>query len=135
MFSHIYISVDDFPRAMDLYDPLMEGLNLNRRIYDPVRPWAVWESPHKSRPFFIVGLPFDGQTHNPGIGQMVAFMAESREQVDRAYALAMAQECKDEGAPGLRPHYHENYYGTYFRDHSGNKLCVVCHAPSQDKEE
>ncbi len=130
MFSHIYISVGDFPRAMDLYGPLLESLNLSRRIYDPERPWAVWESPGNSRPFFIVGLPFDGQAHHPGVGQVVAFSAETRAQVEGAHSLAMALGCKDEGAPGLRPHYHENYYGTYFRDHSGNKLCVVCHAPA-----
>ena len=32
-----------------------------------------------------------------------------------------------EGAPGLRPEYHANYYGAYFRDTEGNKLCVACH--------
>ncbi len=129
MFSHIYISVNNFTQAMALYEPLLQGLQLTRRRYDPQRPWAVWESPGQRRPFFIVGLPFDGQSHDPGRGQMVAFMASSRAQVDRAYALAMSQGCKDEGAPGLRPHYHDNYYGAYFRDHAGNKLCVVCHEP------
>lgn len=34
-----------------------------------------------------------------------------------------------EGAPGLRPDYHEHYYGAYFRDPDGNKLCVACHLP------
>jgi len=132
VFSHIYISVDDFSRAMDLYGPLMESLKLQRRIFDPSRPWAVWESPGKSRPFFIVGLPFDGQSHDPGNGQMVAFMAETRQIVDQVYSIAMGQGCKGEGAPALRPHYHANYYGAYFRDHAGNKLCVVCHTPDQE---
>ena len=129
MLSHIYISVDDFPRAMSLYGPLMELLNLGRRLLDPSRPWVVWESPGKSRPFFIVGLPFNGQPHDAGNGQMVALLAETRDIVDQAYSLALGQGCKDEGSPALRPHYHANYYGAYFRDHSGNKLCVVCHAP------
>jgi hypothetical protein len=33
----------------------------------------------------------------------------------------------DEGGPGLRPHYHRNYYGAYFRDLDGNKICIVSH--------
>ncbi|MEA1157410.1 VOC family protein, partial [Klebsiella pneumoniae] len=36
----------------------------------------------------------------------------------------------DEGAPGLRTHYHPNYYGAYLRDPDGNKVCVVCHKPA-----
>ena len=37
---------------------------------------------------------------------------------------------RDEGAPGLRKHYHPNYYGAYLRDPDGNKVCVVCHKPA-----
>jgi len=36
---------------------------------------------------------------------------------------------RDEGGPGLRPHYHADYYGAYLRDPDGNKLCRVCHRP------
>jgi predicted lactoylglutathione lyase len=59
---------------------------------------------------------------------MVAFLAESRAQVDRAFAVALENGGTSEGSPGLRPEYHEHYYGAYFRDPDGNKLCVVCHA-------
>ncbi len=58
---------------------------------------------------------------------MVALLAASRQIVDRAHAYALAQGGADEGAPGLRPQYHPNYYGAYFRDPDGNKICVVCH--------
>jgi catechol 2,3-dioxygenase-like lactoylglutathione lyase family enzyme len=47
--------------------------------------------------------------------------------VDRAHALALAHGGSCAGAPGLRPAYHADYYGAYFRDPDGNKLCVVCH--------
>jgi catechol 2,3-dioxygenase-like lactoylglutathione lyase family enzyme len=47
--------------------------------------------------------------------------------VDAFYAAALAAGASDEGAPGLRPHYHPNYYGAYVRDPDGNKLCAVCH--------
>jgi hypothetical protein len=42
----------------------------------------------------------------------------------------MSAGAKDEGAPGLRTHYHPNYYGAYLRDPDGNKICVVCHKPA-----
>ena len=42
------------------------------------------------------------------------------------FVLALGAVC--EGPPGLRPQYHANYYGAYFRDLDGNKLCVCCHA-------
>ena len=60
---------------------------------------------------------------------MVAFLAGSRPMVDSAYRIALANGGMSEGAPGLRPEYHENYYGAYFRDTEGNKLCVACHLP------
>ena len=130
MFSHIFISVTDFNAAMALYGPLTACLNLELRLLDPARPWAVWQSPSKQRPLFIVGVPYDGQPHDPGNGHMVAFTAGTHKTVQEAHAIALGQGCKDEGAPAFRPHYHENYYGAYFRDHDGNKLCVVCHEPS-----
>jgi lactoylglutathione lyase len=68
--------------------------------------------------------------HDRGNGQMVAFLAHSRRVVDRVHAAALANAGSSEGPPGLRPEYHEHYYGAYFRDPDGNKLGVACHAPS-----
>jgi lactoylglutathione lyase len=63
---------------------------------------------------------------------MVAFLAKSRAIVEHAYAVALANGGTSEGAPGLRPEYHAHYYGAYFRDTEGNKLCVACHsAPAE----
>ncbi len=56
-------------------------------------------------------------------------MASDRATVDRCHAAARAHGGQSEGSPGLRPHYHANYYGAYFRDPAGNKLCVCCHKP------
>jgi predicted lactoylglutathione lyase len=58
---------------------------------------------------------------------MVAFLADSRQQVDQVHALALASGGTCEGKPGLRPEYHADYYGAYFRDPDGNKLCIACH--------
>lgn len=61
---------------------------------------------------------------------MFALLAPSREAVRAAYASALAHGGTCEGPPGLRPQYHADYYGAYFRDPDGNKLCVVCQAPA-----
>ena len=127
MISHVHIGVDDFAAAMDFYEPLMESLGLALKFKDGERGWAGWFRPGQPRPLFLGGRPFDGQAHVAGNGQMTALLAASRAQVDRAYAVALAAGARSEGAPGLRPHYHEHYYGAYFRDLAGNKLCVVCH--------
>ena len=128
MFSHIFLGVADFDRALRFYRPLMATLGIPERFCDPSRPWAGWQTPGTVRPLFLVGKPFDEQPHQPGNGQMVAFSAADRATVDAAHRQALDLGAADEGAPGLRPHYHANYYGAYFRDPDGNKLCVVCHA-------
>jgi len=60
----------------------------------------------------------------------VAFDAGSRAAVDAFHAAALAAGGTDMGAPGLRSHYHPNYYGAYVRDLDGNKICAVCHHPA-----
>lgn len=127
MFSHVMIGVHDFDRALAFYRALMPVLGIAERFCDRSRPWAGWQSQPQPRPLFIIGRPYDGEPHAVGNGQMVAFMADSRATVDRAHALALAHGGRDAGAPGLRPEYHDHYYGAYFRDTEGNKLCVVCH--------
>ena len=121
------VGVSDFDRAMAFYRPVMEALGLPLRFVEAERPWAGWQSTPGPRPLFLIGRPFDGQAHAPGNGQMVAFLAHDRATVDRAHAAALAHGGTSEGAPGLRPHYHAHYYGAYFRDPDGNKLCVACH--------
>jgi lactoylglutathione lyase len=110
MFSHVFIGVADFERALAFYTPLMVALGLEARFCDRSRPWAGWQVPGQARPLFLIGAPYDGRPHAAGNGQMTALLA-----------------------PGLRPDYHAHYYGAYVRDPDGNKLCVVCHdAPSDN---
>ena len=129
MFSHIFVGVNDFERALAFYKPLMAALGMEPRFCATSRPWAGWQSPEGPRPLFLIGKPYDRQPHERGNGQMVAFVAESRAVVHRAYEVALANGGMSEGAPGPRPEYHEHYYGAYFRDPDGNKLCVACHSP------
>lgn len=129
MFSHIMLGVTDFDRAMAFYRPVMEALGVGFRFLEDERPWAGWQSAPGPRPLLLIGRPHDQQPHQPGNGQMVAFLAQTRAQVDRVYAVALAHGGTCAGGPGLRPQYHAHYYGAYFRDTEGNKLCVACHAP------
>lgn len=130
MFSHFFTGVSDFDRALQFYRPLMLALRLPERFCEPDRPWAGWQGRDGQRPLFVICKPYDGLPHNPGNGQMVAFAADSRAVVRSAHAAALAHGGTCEGAPGLRVHYHPHYYGAYFRDTEGNKLCVACHVPS-----
>jgi catechol 2,3-dioxygenase-like lactoylglutathione lyase family enzyme len=129
LFSHIMIGVTDFERAMIFYEPIMEMLGVQFRFIDDERPWAGWQSSPDPRPLFLIGRPYNQQPHHPGNGQMVAFLAGSRLIVHRVHSFALANGGACDGPPGLRPEYHAHYYGAYFRDPDGNKLCVVCHAP------
>ena len=130
MYSHVFIGVSDFDRALAFYDPLMASLGIAPRFRDRGRPWAGWQSSPGPRPLFLIGRPQDGEAPAPGNGHMVAFLAASRAIVDQAHAVALANGGRTEGPPGLRPQYHEHYYGAYFRDPDGNKLCVACHEPA-----
>ncbi len=128
MYSHIFFGVKDFDRALAFYRALMPVLGIHERFCDKERPWAGWQSSPDPRPLFLIGKPYDQQAHEVGNGQMVAFLARDRAMVDRAFAVAIASGGTSEGSPGLRPEYHAHYYGAYFRDTEGNKLCVACHS-------
>ena len=128
MFSHIFVGVADFERALVFYGAVLSGLGLEARFCDRSRPWAGWHIRGAPRPLFLIGKPFNDEPHDRGNGQMIAFLADTRARVDIAYETALAHGGTCEGLPGLRPEYHENYYGAYFRDPDGNKLCVACHS-------
>jgi catechol 2,3-dioxygenase-like lactoylglutathione lyase family enzyme len=59
----------------------------------------------------------------------LAFRAETRDQVDAFHRAALAAGGQDHGAPGLRPHYHPNYYAAFVLDPDGHNVEMVCHAP------
>ncbi len=130
MFSHVFVGVGDFERALAFYRPVLATLGLRQRFVDAARPWAGWEGAGGGRPLFLIGAPADGAPHAPGNGQMTAFLAATRAEVDAAHAAALAHGGRCAGPPGPRPHYHADYYGAYFRDPDGNKLAVACHLPA-----
>jgi catechol 2,3-dioxygenase-like lactoylglutathione lyase family enzyme len=127
MISHVCIGISDFNRALNFYTPLMASLGHALKFSQA--PWAAWKPKDAERPLFLIGAPYNGEAPAPGNGQMVALLAPDRKSVDACHAAVIAQGGRCEGAPGLRPQYHPNYYGAYFRDPDGNKLCICCHEP------
>ncbi|MBE0546202.1 MAG: VOC family protein [Rubrivivax sp.] len=59
----------------------------------------------------------------------IAFVADNRAEVDAFYKAALAAGGKDNGPPGLRPHYHTNYYGAFVIGPDGHNVEAVCHKP------
>ena len=90
MFSHIMVGVSDFKRAMAFYQPVLDALGVQFRFLEEDRPWAGWQTSPEARPLFLIGRPHNLAPHNPGNGQMVAFLAASRQQVQDVHALALA---------------------------------------------
>lgn len=129
MYSHITIGAAQIPRAARFYDSVLAPLGLVRRKTHKVAVgYALPGFDGVNEPFWIV-QPYDKKDASPGNGVTVAFDAKSRAAVDAFHAAALAAGGTDEGAPGLRTHYHPNYYGAYVRDLDGNKICAVCHDP------
>jgi len=123
MFSHITLGTNDLERARHFYEPVMATLDITQPFELPA---TLVFGELAGLKLFIVS-PFDGGAAMPGNGPHAAFLAPDRAAVDAFHAAALAHGGSDEGAPGLRPHYHANYYGAYVRDPDGNKLQAVCH--------
>lgn len=123
MFSHVTLGSNDPARARAFYDVVMGAIGHQRLfVIGDTTAYGLMVGPK-----LFVGPPFDGQTATNGNGTHVAFIVDDRAMVDAFHAAALAAGGSDEGPPGLRPHYHPNYYGAYVRDPDGNKLQAVCH--------
>ncbi len=124
MFSHVTLGTNDWPRAQSFWEAIMTVL-AQPVLFEHEHGIAYGEP---TGPKIFVGPAFDGQLATSGNGTHVAFHAKDRATVDAFHAAALQHGGTDEGAPGLRPHYHPNYYGAYVRDPDGNKLQAVCHS-------
>ena len=125
MYSHITLGGSDIERSRDFYDAALRPLGIALCFSgDGYAAYGTGE-----RPQFWIVFPFDGGPASVGNGTHVAFLAPDRAAVDAFHSAALEHGGSDEGAPGLRPHYHEHYYGAYVRDPDGNKLQAACHHP------
>ena len=125
MFSHVTLGTNDWARARPFWIAVMDALG--HPVFFEREGGIAFGSPTGPKTF--VGPTFDGRPAAPGNGVHIAYLVESRAKVDAFHAAALAHGGSDEGVPGLRPHYHPNYYGAYVRDPDGNKLQAVCHSP------
>ena len=126
MIDHIGISVSDFVAACAFYDTALAPIGASCLAIIPVEhTGGVNVAGYgQDRPTFWIGE--DGVQTPP---LHVAFTAATRAQVDMFYTSALDAGGTDNGAPGLRPQYHEHYYGAFVRDPDGNNIEMVCHAP------
>jgi catechol 2,3-dioxygenase-like lactoylglutathione lyase family enzyme len=127
MFSHIQIGARDLPKMIAFYDRIFSTLGLVRmpEENDGGPAGMGWQRPGKRWPQVFVQLPFNGLPASSGNGMQISFCAPSQQQVRDAWQVALDNGGIDEGAPGLRPQYSEDYFGAYCRDPEGNKLCFV----------
>ncbi len=128
MLDHIGFSVRNLKQSREFYEKAL--LPLAIKVLMEVTPEMTGSNEAHlgfgaDRPFFWIGTG-----EKPVSDLHVAFAAPDRKTVDAFYAAAMAAGGRDNGAPGLRPHYHENYYGAFVRDPDGNNIEAVCHAPA-----
>jgi catechol 2,3-dioxygenase-like lactoylglutathione lyase family enzyme len=123
ILSHVTLGVSDIMRAAAFYDAVLGELGIARGKTG--EGFAGWGSGHEGG--FFITLPFDREPASVGNGVSVSFLAPSRDAVDRFHAKALALGATDAGKPGLRPHYHADYYAAYLRDLDGNKIAAVCH--------
>lgn len=127
MLDHIGFSVSNMKKSTAFYESALKPLGIS--IVMEVTPEMTGtDESHAGfgtdKPFFWIGA-----YKKPSPGMHVAFAAESRAKVDEFYTAAMAAGGRDNGKPGLRPEYHENYYGAFVLDPDGNNIEAVCHAP------
>ena len=118
MIGYTTLGVNHLERARVFYDAALAPLGGRRTLtYERSQYYG---SPERGAMLGIT-LPFDGQDASVGNGVMVALSAGSAAMVDQVHAAAMAAGATCEGAPGQRM---DNFYGAYFRDPDGNKLCA-----------
>ena len=119
IMSHISIGTNDFEKAIAFYDKVLATIGA-KRVHDLSQYGAMAYG--KQFPEFWVGKPHDGKTAQVGNGTHFAFFASSKEQVHAFYNAALEMGATDDGAPGPRPHYGQQYYGCFLRDLDGHKI-------------
>jgi catechol 2,3-dioxygenase-like lactoylglutathione lyase family enzyme len=118
MLDHVTIGVSDIERSKGFYDQALRPLGIER-LYGDGQTFAGYGTDRKA--FFWIGLRNASQTSTH-----VAFTAQDREIVQQFHRTALAAGGQDNGQPGLRPHYHENYYGAFVLDPDGHNIEAVC---------
>jgi catechol 2,3-dioxygenase-like lactoylglutathione lyase family enzyme len=123
MFDHVKFGVSDYEASKAFFLKALEPLGV-AVVAEGAPSYGV----ELCQPGGKVSLCLF-QTEEKPAHLHLAFVAETREQVDAFHRAALAAGGKDHGAPGLRPHYHANYYAAFVIGPDGHNIEAVCHAP------
>jgi catechol 2,3-dioxygenase-like lactoylglutathione lyase family enzyme len=122
MIDHAAVNVSDLEASKQFYDGALTPLG-----YSLVFEASEFLGYGKGKmPSFGVAR------REPTGGGHVAFAADDRATVDAFHDAALKAGGSDNGAPGVREHYHPTYYAAFVRDLDGNNIEAVCHRPPQD---
>jgi len=127
MIDHLGISVLDYAASKRFYQAALAPLGVALVLeVTPEQNPSGWASGfgRNGKPDFWIS---EGGQTDPGFH--IAFLADSRAQVDAFHAAALTAGGTDNGQPGLRPIYHPNYYGAFVRDLNGFNVEAVFHGP------
>jgi catechol 2,3-dioxygenase-like lactoylglutathione lyase family enzyme len=124
MLHHVSLGVADLAAAASFYDAALGALGY-RRVFE--HPTAIGYGIEDGEDKLCLKL--NAQSRPPGPGFHLAFAAPSREAVGRFHAAALAAGAQDNGAPGLRPSYGENYYAAFVIDRDGHRIEAVTNTP------
>ena len=126
MFDHVKFGVSDYAASKSFFLKALEPLGVAVVWEGPPPTYGVEPSPTRAAGRVSLCLY---QTEEKPAHLHLAFMAENRQQVEAFYRAALEAGGKDNGAPGLRPHYHANYYAAFVIGPDGHNIEAVCHQP------
>jgi catechol 2,3-dioxygenase-like lactoylglutathione lyase family enzyme len=117
VLSHVSLGTNDFARAKAFYDAVLGTLQIGC-----VMDFPGGAGYGRAFPEFWIQSPHDGGPASVGNGVHICFLATSMDEVNAFHAKALELGGRDDGAPGYRPEYSQNYYGAFVRDLDGNKI-------------
>jgi catechol 2,3-dioxygenase-like lactoylglutathione lyase family enzyme len=120
MFDHIGFGVTDYAASKAFYLKSLQPLGMDI-VMDG--EYGIGIGPKEKPELWLF------QSSDKSAPLHLAFTAESRKQVQDFYRVAIEAGGKDNGGPGLRPHYHPNYYGAFVIGPDGHNVEAVCHKP------
>lgn len=128
MIGYATLGTNDIDRARAFYSELLSTIGAKEMMRMP-EGFTLYGTSF-DKPGIAVTTPYNGEPHHPGNGQMLAIPMDQRAKVDALHAKALELGGSCEGPPGLRGDEGPTaFYGAYFRDLDGNKLCAFKMGP------